>query len=92
MDLEKIVKGVGIIAGAFNPVVGNGIVALSSVAGALDGVDDKDLEDVKGLSYVSKSLQDMLNSKNFNVDKVKELIEILNSISLILDKNLKLIK
>ncbi len=92
MDLEKVVKGIGVLAGAFNPALGDGIIALSSVAKVFSDVDDKKLEDVKGLSYVSKSLRDMVEEDNFDRAKMLELAKVVDDISLILEKNLKLIK
>ncbi len=92
MDLEKIIKGAGFLVSAFNPAVGSGIVALSSVASALDSVEDDNLENVAGLGYVSKSLRDMVEKDEFDKDKLLELAKVVDDISLILEKNYKLIK
>ncbi len=92
MDFSQIIKGVGIVAGAINPAVGSAVVALSSVAGALNEVDDEHLENVAGLSYVSKSLRNIVEEDKFDKDEILRLAKVVDDISLILEKNLKLIK
>ena len=89
MDLSQLIKGVGIVAGAFNPAVGSGIVALSSV---LKNVDDVDLENTEGLSAISKGIKDMVETNNIDSSKLLEYSKMLDDIVLILEKNIKLIK
>lgn len=92
MDFEKILKGVGYAVSAINPAVGSSVVALSSVAGALNDVDDNHLENVAGLSYVSKSLRDIVDKDKFDKDRILQIAKMIDDVSLILEKNLKLIK
>jgi len=56
MDLSKIIKGVGMVAGAINPAVGSAVIGVSNIVENLD-IDDEILEkDVKGLSAVVDDL------------------------------------
>jgi len=89
MDLSQLIKGVGVVAGAFNPAVGSGIVALSSI---FKGVDDVDLENTDGLSAISKDIKDMVETNNIDTSKLLEYSKMLDDIVLILEKNTKLIK
>ena len=89
MDISKVLKGVGLVAGAFNPVVGG---VISAVAGALNEINDESLENEKGLGYVAYSLRKMVERDEFDKEKLLELSKIVDDAVMILDKNFKLIK
>jgi len=89
MDISKVLKGVGLVAGVFNPVVGG---AISAIAGALNEVNDESLENERGLGYVSYSLRKMVERDEFDKEKLLELSKIVDDAVMILDKNFKLIK
>jgi len=92
MEISKLLDVLGDVAGVFNPVIGKGVDALSSIAAALEHLDDDKLQNVAGLGYISNELKNIADSGEFDKDRLKELAEMIDAISLILEKNYMLIK
>jgi len=89
MDFPKVLEGLGIVVGSFNPAVG-GVIKV--VANVLDEFDDDVLEKEKGLNYVSSTLREIVDKEKFDKDKLLELADIVDNVSNVIDKNFKLIK
>ena len=76
MDIGKIVKGIGLVTSAFNPVVGSAVIGVSNIVENLD-VDDDVLENnVKGLSAIVNDLSFILErNSSLMLQKDVELLQ-----------------
>ncbi len=93
MDLSKIIKGVGMVAGAINPAVGNGLVMVGDVLKSFD-VDDDFLEkNIVGLSKSAEIVRDVAdNLDGDDRDKLLSVADNLESINNLIFKFEKIIK
>ena len=92
MEISKVLNIISDLVGAFNPVIGKGVNAISRIAAALEHLDDDNLQNISGLGYISNELKEMAEKESFDKERIEELAEMIDAISLILEKNYILIK
>ena len=92
MDISKILDVLGDVVGAFNPVIGKGVDALSAIAAALGHLDDDKLQNAAGLGYIASELRNMADTEDIDPKKLSDLADMVDAVSLILEKNYLLVK
>ena len=93
MDLSKIIKGVGMVAGAINPAVGNGLVMVGDVLKSFDVDDDVLEKNIVGLSKSAEIVRDVAdNLDGDDRDKLLSVADNLESINNLIFKFEKIIK
>ena len=92
-ELGDVIKGVGAVAGAFNPALGKGLILASALVDNVKSLDSDTLKDnVGGLSGTANMLRKMVEQDNFDKDKILMLADNLDSLSSYVEKTSNLIR
>jgi hypothetical protein len=90
--LSQIIEGVGKVANVFSPAVGGALMMASNITDAMDDVDDDLLENrIVGLNGSALILENMVENRQFDRDKLLAVAHNLKSISKHISKTQKMI-